>query len=68
LAQAFIFDLGIRQKAEPGVTDLFSGGSKWSMGGRWEEIDEQFCLEASVEQLGEPRRDHGFGDRQDGAV
>jgi hypothetical protein len=51
LAQAFMFDLGMRQKdmigewvprSEPGLTDVFSGGSKWLMGARWEEIDEQF--------------------------
>jgi hypothetical protein len=51
LAQAFMFDLGMRQKdmigewvprSEPGVTDVFNGGSKWLMGARWEEIDEQF--------------------------
>jgi hypothetical protein len=49
--RAGMFDLGMRQKdmigewvprSEPGVTDVFSGGSKWLMSARWEEIDEQF--------------------------
>jgi hypothetical protein len=29
-------------EVKAGVTDVFSGGSKWLMGARWEEIDEQF--------------------------
>jgi hypothetical protein len=50
IAQA-CFDLGMRQKdmigvwvprSETGVTDVFSGGSKWLMSARWEEIAEQF--------------------------
>src|SRR5262249_55423532 len=45
------FECGVRQKdvigewvptAEPGVTDVFSGTSKWLMGARWEEVDENF--------------------------
>jgi hypothetical protein len=48
LAQAFQFELGVRQgdmlghwvpRAWPGVSDIFSGGHKWLMGARWEEID-----------------------------
>jgi integrase len=48
LAQAFMIECGLRQKdmigewvprTEPGVTDIFSGGRKWLMGARWEEID-----------------------------
>jgi hypothetical protein len=46
-----MFDLGVRQKdmigewvprSEPGVTEVFSGGSNWLMGAPWEEIDEHF--------------------------
>jgi len=51
LAQALMFECGMRPKdvigewvprSEPGVTDVFSGGSKWLMGARWEEVDENF--------------------------
>jgi hypothetical protein len=51
LAQAFMFECGMRPKdvigewvptSEPGVTDVFNGQSKWLMGARWEEVDENF--------------------------
>jgi Phage integrase family len=51
IAQAFMTECGVRQKdmigewvprAEPGVTDVFSGPRKWLMGARWEEIDANF--------------------------
>lgn len=51
LAQAFMFELGLRQKdmigewvprTEPGVSDVIAGPSKWLMGARWEEVDERF--------------------------
>lgn len=51
LAQAFMFELGLRQKdmigewvprAEPGVSDIIAGPSKWLMGARWEEIDSNW--------------------------
>jgi hypothetical protein len=77
LARAFMFDPGMRQKdmigewvprSKPGVTDVFSGGSQWLMGARWEEIDEQFVWKHRLSKSVTRRRDHGFGDRQDGAV
>jgi len=51
LTEAIMFECGVRQKdvigewiprTEPGVTDVFSGASKWLMGARWEEIDANF--------------------------
>jgi len=51
LAQAFMFECGMRPKdvigewvprSEPGVTRVFNGDSKWLMGARWEEVDENF--------------------------
>jgi hypothetical protein len=51
LAEALMFECGMRPKdvigewvprSEPGVTEIHSGGSKWLMGARWEEIDENF--------------------------
>jgi hypothetical protein len=51
LAEAFQFECGMRPKdmigewvprSEPGVTEIFSGQSKWLMGARWEEVDEDF--------------------------
>jgi hypothetical protein len=51
LAQAIMFECGMRPKdvigewvptSEPGVTDVCSGGSKWLMGARWKEVDENF--------------------------
>lgn len=53
LAQAIQFEGMLRQKdvigewvpvAEPGVTDIESGGMKWLRGIRWEEIDADFRL------------------------
>lgn len=53
LAQAFQFDLMLRQKdcigewvpmAEPGVSDIFRGNDKWLHGLRWEEIDQNLIL------------------------
>ncbi len=51
LAQAIMFECGMRPKdvigewvptSEPGVTPVCNGGSKWLMGARWEEVDENF--------------------------
>jgi len=51
LAQAIMFECGTRPKdvigewvprSEPGVSAVLSGQSKWLMGARWEEIDENF--------------------------
>jgi hypothetical protein len=60
-----MFDLGIRQKdmigewaprSKPGVTDVFS---RAVVDGRAVGGDRRaVCLEASVEQVGDPRRDH----------
>lgn len=53
LAQAFQFDLMMRQKdvigewvplAEPGMTEVVHGGLKWLRGLRWEEIDSNLVL------------------------
>ena len=51
LAQALQFELMLSQKdvigewvprSATGVTDVFWGPSKWLMGARWEEVDENF--------------------------
>jgi Phage integrase family len=51
LAQAMQTECGLRQKdligewvprSATGVTDIFWGPSKWLMGARWEEVDENF--------------------------
>lgn len=53
LAQAFQFDLMLRQKDvigewvpmnEPGISDVTNGQDKWLVGLRWEEIDENWIL------------------------
>jgi len=53
LAQAFQFELSLRQKdvigqwvpvSEPGISDLTRGGKKWLYGLRWEEIDQNLIL------------------------
>jgi hypothetical protein len=53
LEQALAFELGVRQKdvigewiprSWPGVTDVYEGPSKWLMGIRWEEIDQNLVL------------------------
>lgn len=53
LAQAFQFDLMLRQKdvigewvpqSEPGLSDVLDGNNKWLRGIRWEEIDENLVL------------------------
>lgn len=53
LAQAFQFDLMLRQKdvigewipiSEPGISDLIDRNQKWLRGLRWEEIDKNLIL------------------------
>jgi hypothetical protein len=53
LAQAFQFDLMLRQKdvigewvplSEPGISEIVSGNRKWLRGLRWEEIDANMEL------------------------
>lgn len=53
LAQAFQFDLTLRQKdvigewiptSEPGISGILSGNNKWMCGIRWEEVDQFFVL------------------------
>lgn len=53
LAQAFQFDLMLRQKdvigewvpiSEPGVSEILDGNNKWLRGIRWEEIDANMVL------------------------
>jgi hypothetical protein len=53
LAQAFQFDIMLRQKdvigdwepiTEPGVSDVIRGNEKWLRGLRWEEIDANLVL------------------------
>jgi hypothetical protein len=54
LAQAFQFELGVRQKdvigqwlptSDPGLSDVVAGGMKWMLGLRWDEIDADLWLE-----------------------
>jgi len=72
LIQAFMTETGVRQKDmlgewvphhEPGTTDVISGGSKWRVGARWEEIDDQLIwahrLSKSI------RGQKGIADRND---
>lgn len=74
LAQAFMFELGIRQKdmigewvprSEPGVTDVISGVSKWLMGARWDEIDEHFVW---THRLSKSVRRDGIMDTEAGKI
>jgi hypothetical protein len=53
LAQAFQFDLMLRQKdvigewiprTEPGISDVVRGNLKWMQGLRWSEIDDNWVL------------------------
>lgn len=54
LAQALMFETGLRQKdvigewvpvdGEPGMSDVHWGGKKWIMGIRWSDIDENLIL------------------------
>lgn len=61
LAQAFQFDLMLRQKdvigewvpgSEPGISDVTLGTDKWIMGIRWSEIDQNLTLRHTTSKRG----------------
>ena len=63
LAQAFQFDLMLRQKdvigewvplEEPGVSDVTSRMGKWILGLRWSEIDDDLILRHVTSKKGKP--------------
>jgi len=63
LAQAFQFDLMLRQKdvigewvpiSEPGISDVIDRNEKWLRGIRWEEIDQNLRLKHVTSKRGKP--------------
>ncbi|WP_315701451.1 MULTISPECIES: hypothetical protein [unclassified Bradyrhizobium] len=63
LAQAFQYDLGLKQTwvigewvplGEPGDSDISKGNMKWIRGLRWSDIDENFVLRFAVPGQDEP--------------
>lgn len=61
LAQAFQFELALRQKdvigewvpvSEPGLSDVTAGNEKWLIGMRWSEIDENLIFRHTTSKRG----------------
>jgi hypothetical protein len=75
LAQAFMFDLGLRPKdvvgewiriSSPGISAITDGGRKWVVGIDWSEIDADLILTHSLSKSRRGR--HALADRKSGNV